>query len=93
MKSEVSSASLKDAIHDTEAYVAADDEVLVVVFRGTTEGSDWATNLNIRAVPVPDTWRVNTDRNINLRMHQVGGICPRRTLLDGFKRALADASI
>lgn len=77
MKPEVSRASLTDAIHDTEAFVAANDEVLLVVFRGTTEGSDWATSLNVRTVPVPHTWRVNMDRNINLRMHQVGGICLR----------------
>eukprot|EP00903_Cladosiphon_okamuranus_P009617 g9153.t1 len=45
-----------DAIHDTEAYVAANDEMIVVVFRGTKETVDWATNLNARRRDCPAMW-------------------------------------
>ena len=34
-----------DDIEDTEAFVAANDNIILVVFRGTSEGSDWITNL------------------------------------------------
>ncbi|CAM9614890.1 unnamed protein product, partial [Ascophyllum nodosum] len=45
--SAVSSASILDAVQDTEAYLVANDDVIIVVFRGTLESADWATNLKI----------------------------------------------
>ncbi|CAN0420449.1 unnamed protein product, partial [Ascophyllum nodosum] len=36
-----------DAVQDTEAYLVANDDVIIVVFRGTREPADWATNLKI----------------------------------------------
>eukprot|EP00752_Nemacystus_decipiens_P002420 g2281.t1 len=45
-----------DAIHDTEAFIAANDDMVVVVFRGTKEQEDWATNLNLRRRDLPETW-------------------------------------
>ena len=53
---EVSGRSLFDAIQDTEAYVAANDDVILVVFRGTKELTDWATNLSIRTRNIPKAW-------------------------------------
>lgn len=52
----VSSRSLFDAIQDTEAFVAANDESIMVVFRGTSELTDWATNLSISRRRVPKEW-------------------------------------
>ncbi|CAN0480582.1 unnamed protein product, partial [Scytosiphon promiscuus] len=34
-----------DGVEDTEAFVAANDSMILVVFRGTSEGADWVTNL------------------------------------------------
>ncbi|CAN0228893.1 unnamed protein product, partial [Discosporangium mesarthrocarpum] len=31
--------------HDTQSFVAAHEDYTVVAFRGTTNGSDWATNV------------------------------------------------
>lgn len=45
-----------DAIHDTEAFIAANDDIIAVVFRGTKEVSDWATNLNLRTRDCPPEW-------------------------------------
>lgn len=45
-----------DAIQDTEAFVAANDESIVLVFRGTSELTDWATNLNFTRRRVPKEW-------------------------------------
>jgi hypothetical protein len=36
---------------DTQAFVAWDDEVSVLVFRGTAEAKDWLTDLNADKVP------------------------------------------
>ncbi|CAN0519911.1 unnamed protein product, partial [Laminaria digitata] len=44
------------AIQDTEAFVAANDESIMVVFRGTQEMTDWATNLNAMTRRVPADW-------------------------------------
>lgn len=45
-----------DEIHDTEAFVAANDDTIVVAFRGSSELTDWVTNLSILAREVPPTW-------------------------------------
>ena len=52
----VSGRSIFDAIQDTEAFLAADDESIMVVFRGTQEMTDWATNLKFMTRRVPDDW-------------------------------------
>ncbi len=39
-----------------KAYVAANDDMIAVVFRGTKEAPDWATNLNVRRRDVPESW-------------------------------------
>lgn len=57
-----------DKLHDTEAFVAADDTCLVVVFRGTKEGSDWATNLKFGVSDPPEEWGLEGE---NLFVHQV----------------------
>ncbi|CAN0171559.1 unnamed protein product [Discosporangium mesarthrocarpum] len=33
--------------HDTQSFIAAHEDYTVVAFRGTTNGSDWATNVNM----------------------------------------------
>ncbi|CAM9368027.1 unnamed protein product [Hapterophycus canaliculatus] len=45
-----------DAIHDTEAFVCANDDMIAVVFRGTKEKSDWVANLNARKRECPPEW-------------------------------------
>ena len=55
---EVSNRSIFDAIQDTEAFVAANDESIMVVFRGTQEITDWATNLDFFPRRVPDDWEL-----------------------------------
>lgn len=45
-----------DAIHDTEAFVAANDDMVAVVFRGTKEKADWAANLNACRRDCPESW-------------------------------------
>ncbi|CAM9670093.1 unnamed protein product, partial [Discosporangium mesarthrocarpum] len=39
--------------HDTQSFVAAHESYIVVAFRGTTTGSDWATNANIFTYRTP----------------------------------------
>lgn len=53
---EESSERYFDAIQDTEAYVAANDDVIIAVFRGTSELSDWATNIEIIPRRVDESW-------------------------------------
>ena len=53
---EVSNKSVFDAIQDTEAFVAANDESIMVVFRGTQEITDWATNLSFFPRQVSADW-------------------------------------
>ena len=50
----VSSRSILDVVQGTQAYIVANDDVIIMVFRGTQELSDWATNLKIitRDAPV-----------------------------------------
>ncbi|CAN0311378.1 unnamed protein product [Pylaiella littoralis] len=45
-----------DAIHDTEAFVAANDDMIVVVFRGTKEFPDWVANLKAWARSCSKAW-------------------------------------
>lgn len=52
----MSEKSIFDGIQDTEAYVAANDDLIMAVFRGTKELTDWSTNLNAIPKRVPDTW-------------------------------------
>lgn len=52
----MSGRSIFDAIQDTEAFVTVNDESIMVVFRGTTEMTDWATNLNAMPRRVPEEW-------------------------------------
>lgn len=52
----VSGKSVLDAIQDTEAFVAANDEILLVAFRGTKELTDWTTNLKFGLRSAPEEW-------------------------------------
>lgn len=45
-----------DGIEDTEAFVAANDDMIAVVFRGTKEMADWATNLRASWRSCPVEW-------------------------------------
>ena len=45
-----------DAIEDTEAFVAANDNMIAVVFRGSSKVVDWATNLKISWRSCPVEW-------------------------------------
>ena len=63
----VSSASILDKVHDTEAYLIANDDVIIVVFRGTLESADWATNLKIVTRDAPEAWNLS----VNCKVHQV----------------------
>lgn len=54
----MSGKSILDAIQDTEAFVAANDDMIAVVFRGTKELTDWTTNLKFALRSVPDEWNV-----------------------------------
>lgn len=61
MDPDVSERWSTDDIEDTEGFIAASDDIVMVVFRGTfggTEENDWPTNL--KAVPrdVPESWDV-----------------------------------
>ena len=38
---------------DTQAFLCADDKVIIVAFRGTTSIKDWLTDLKIELVPLP----------------------------------------
>ena len=63
----VSSASILDAVQDTEAYLVANDDVIIVVFRGTREPADWATNLIFFTRDVPVAWGLS----VNCNLHEV----------------------
>lgn len=54
----MSGESVFDAIQDTEAFVAANDEILLVVFRGTKELTDWTTNLKFGLRSTPEEWGI-----------------------------------
>lgn len=57
----VSGRSILDAIHDTEAFVAANDDMMVVVFRGTHELTDWTTNLNMGLRSAREEWKIDLE--------------------------------
>eukprot|EP00903_Cladosiphon_okamuranus_P008421 g8095.t1 len=45
---------VRDLVQDTECFVAANDDVILVVFRGTSEPEDWLTN--VRGAPRGIAW-------------------------------------
>lgn len=47
---------MRDGVEDTEAFIAANDSMILVVFRGTSEGADWITNLKFMTRRVPKDW-------------------------------------
>lgn len=62
-----------DEIHDTDAYIAANDNLIVVVFRGTMGVDDWYTNAMLKPKPCPAEWgipppggTVHTVRSVDL---------------------------
>lgn len=57
----ISRASLLDAIQDTEAFVAANDDMIVVAFRGTQETTDWITNMDIVRRSAPEVWGLHDE--------------------------------
>eukprot|EP00904_Undaria_pinnatifida_P002284 jgi/Undpi1/12056/HiC_scaffold_4.g01754.m1 len=58
---DVSEKKLCDPTQDTEAYVAANEDVVLAVFRGTSEAADWITNLEIIPRNVDDSWSFEGD--------------------------------
>lgn len=78
----VSSRSLLDEIADTEALVAANDDMIMAVFRGTSEfGPDWATNLKLVPSPEPNEWGLN---RADTALHSVSFFDFRENLGAGF---------
>lgn len=67
----VSGESVLDAIQDTEAFVAANDQILLVVFRGTKELTDWTTNLKFILRSAPEAWGVEEGCDL----HRVSTLC------------------
>eukprot|EP00752_Nemacystus_decipiens_P010362 g9232.t1 len=59
-KGETILENVRDFIQDTECFVAANDDVLLLVFRGTSERMDWLTNL--RGAPRAVTWCPKEER-------------------------------
>ncbi|CAN0313678.1 unnamed protein product [Ectocarpus sp. 6 AP-2014] len=45
-------------LHDTDAFVAASDDILAVVFRGTMGVADWYTNARVKPKKCPQEWSV-----------------------------------
>lgn len=45
-------------LHDTDAFVAASDDMIAVVFRGTMGIADWYTNAKVKPKKCPQEWRV-----------------------------------
>ena len=68
VKSELSEKGMFDGIEDTEAYLVANDEFILLVFRGTMEAPDWATNLSFLTRRVPDSWGLDGE---GCDVHQV----------------------
>lgn len=64
----MSGASIWDRIQDTEAFVAANDDVILVVFRGSSELTDWTTNFNLARRLVPSDWGLD---GLGCDVHQV----------------------
>lgn len=70
---QVAAESTFDAIHDTEAFVAANDDVIMAVFRGSQGGRDWLTNLSVLPRDVPQEWKLQAE---DLEVHRVGTLAP-----------------
>ena len=68
VKSGLSEEGMFDGIEDTEAYLVANDEFILLVFRGTMEAPDWATNLSFLTRRVPDSWGLDGE---GCDVHQV----------------------
>lgn len=47
-----------DNVQDTDAYVAASDDIIAVVFRGTMGIYDWYTNTMLKPKKCPSEWGV-----------------------------------
>eukprot|EP00752_Nemacystus_decipiens_P002419 g2280.t1 len=47
-----------DDIHDTDAFIAANDDVIAVVFRGTMGVDDWYTNAMLKPRKCPPEWGI-----------------------------------
>lgn len=45
-------------LHDTDAFVAASDDMIAVVFRGTMGIADWYTNAKVKPKKCPQEWGV-----------------------------------
>ena len=75
----VSSASILDAIQDTEAYLVANDDVIIVVFRGSLEPADWATNLKIVTRDAPVAWGLSNKCHVHEVTNPICYIVARRT--------------
>lgn len=70
-----SERSIFDAVEDTEAFVAANDDVVMAVFRGTMELTDWTTNLDFLPTRVPESWGLTGE---GCDVHSVGNYLPAR---------------
>lgn len=68
---ELARAHYFDEMDDTEGFVAANDEAVVVVFRGTKEAIDWSTNVRVLGRRVPETWCPN--HTMSAELHGVRG--------------------
>lgn len=64
--------ALMDNVHDTEAYVAARDDLLIVAFRGTQQKADWVTSFSFSQTDAPDEWNLGTSK---LEIHQARNFC------------------
>ena len=60
-------ASMADQVEDTQAHLLANDDVIIVVFRGTQGSADWATNLKIVLRDAPEAWGLS----VNCKVHKV----------------------
>lgn len=54
----MASASNFFDIQDTEAFVAANDDMIIVVFRGTKEFEDWRANAKLAKRECRSDWGV-----------------------------------
>lgn len=62
-------------IYDTQSFVAANDDAVLVVFRGTSDIKDWITNLRAAPWRVPAEWEwdIGTEGQV-LSMHRVSDL-------------------
>ncbi|CAM9812177.1 unnamed protein product [Ascophyllum nodosum] len=57
---------MADQVEDTQAHLLANDDVIIVVFRGTQGSADWATNLKIVLRDAPEAWGLS----VNCKVHK-----------------------